>query len=229
LHPSIDLQFVGPSDKIPPCDLIVLPGSKAVRQDLTHLKEVGWDVAIRKHLRYGGKVLGICGGYQMLGERIDDPDGIEGAPGSSEGLGLLSMETVLEPVKTLKNVSGKLQSDNAELHGYEIHMGVSQHAHTPFAALSDAQGKQYDDGACSADDLVRGTYVHGVFDSAATQQSLLSWAGFTSTSDSPDYAAIRNAEIDRLADTLESHLNIDILAEFFTINPANATKNKRKS
>ena len=108
LHPQVELDFIGPGRDLPPADLIILPGSKSVRADLAWLRQQGWEAAIRRHLRYGGKVIGICGGYQMLGNQIHDPLGLEGAPGSSPGLGLLDLETTLEPEKQLRNVRGYL-------------------------------------------------------------------------------------------------------------------------
>ena len=108
LHPQVDLQFVGPGQPVPSADLIILPGSKSVRADLTWLRANGWEAAIQKHLRYGGKLLGICGGLQMLGTRIADPLGLEGPAGESAGLGLLDFATVLEADKQLRNVQGRL-------------------------------------------------------------------------------------------------------------------------
>jgi len=219
LHPSIDLHYVGPGDDIPPCDLIILPGSKAVRQDLQHLRDAGWDHAIKRHLRYGGKLLGVCGGYQMLGRFIDDPNGVEGVAGCSEGLELLNVSTTLEPAKTLKNVSGKLLDGNVPIHGYEIHMGVTEQMQQLqcFATLNDSSGIERYDGACSDDDQVRGTYIHGLFDGAAAQKRLLEWVGLSENAEQPDYAAVRNAEINRLADTLESSLDLTKLAEVFSL------------
>src|SRR5688572_18448779 len=107
-HPQVELQFVGPGEAIPPCDLIVLPGSKSTRADLAWLRAQGWDAAIARHLRYGGKVIGICGGFQMLGQAVHDPSGIEGDAGTSEGLGLLELNTTLEPHKQLRNMHGRL-------------------------------------------------------------------------------------------------------------------------
>ncbi|MCF5352833.1 cobyric acid synthase, partial [Pseudomonas syringae] len=108
LHPQVNLQFIGPGKAIPPADLIILPGSKSVRSDLNYLRNNGWDTAIARHLRYGGKLMGICGGLQMLGEQVHDPLGLEGAAGSSAGFGLLAMSTVLEAEKQLRNVRGRL-------------------------------------------------------------------------------------------------------------------------
>ncbi len=108
LHPQVNLQFIGPAETIPAADLIILPGSKSVRQDLQWLRDNGWEPAIRKHLRYGGKLIGLCGGFQMLGDVISDPSGLEGEPGFSLGLGLLPIETELKPIKQLRRVTGQL-------------------------------------------------------------------------------------------------------------------------
>lgn len=128
LHPAVDFRFIGPGETPPrEVDLVVLPGSKNVRDDLAWLRAQGWEEAIRRHLRYGGKVLGICGGFQMLGRWIHDPAGLEGAPGSAPGLGLLDMETTLARDKRLANVAGYLNlPGQPPLEGYEIHLGVSR-------------------------------------------------------------------------------------------------------
>src|SRR5690606_1098507 len=115
LHPQVDLRFVGPGQPVPAADLIVLPGSKSVRADLAWLRANGWEAAIQRHLRYGGKLLGICGGLQMLGQRIADPLGLEGEAGESEGLGLLAFDTMLEADKQLRNVRGRLCLEDAEV------------------------------------------------------------------------------------------------------------------
>ena len=117
LHPQVELIWVGPNDPIPNGDLIILPGSKSVRRDLERLREHGWEPAIQRHLRYGGKLLGVCGGFQMLGKQIHDPLGLEGAPGSSPGLGLLNLETTLEPEKQLRRVQGRLILEQAVSRG----------------------------------------------------------------------------------------------------------------
>ena len=216
LHPGVDLQFIGPGDQLGACDLIILPGSKSVRADLQHLIEQGWADELLKHLRYGGKVLGICGGFQMLGTLIHDPDGIEGEAGSSQALGLLDCETVLTPEKALTNVSGSLNG-GAAVTGYEIHAGrtAGPALSVPFATLSQRvpalPGGVMTDGAISADDQVRATYLHGLFESKPAMEALLSWAGLKSHEQAFDYDAFRNAEIDRLADSLEAHLDINTL------------------
>ncbi|MDH5785963.1 MAG: cobyric acid synthase, partial [Chromatiales bacterium] len=199
LHPQVDLHFVGPDQPIPPADLIILPGSKNVRADLTWLREQGWDKTIEKHLRYGGKVIGICGGFQMLGRAINDPKGLEDAAGSSEGLGWLDIETTLESEKQLTRVCGSLTLDNASVEGYEIHMGISHGAglSRPAARLGEL-----DDGAISKDNLILGSYLHGLFDHPEACRALLHWAGMKEV-EVIDYHAIKERELERLADTME--------------------------
>lgn len=210
LHPQVNLQFIGPGQRIPPADLIILPGSKSVRSDLNYLRANGWDTAIDRHLRYGGKLVGICGGLQMLGEHLHDPLGLEGAAGSSAGLGLLAMSTVLETEKQLRNVRGRLTLEDAEVSGYEIHAGV-----TTGAALEQA-AVQLDDGRCdgaqSADGQILGTYLHGLFESPVACGALLRWAGLENVQ-LVDYHALRERDIERLADLVEKHLDGTLLRE----------------
>jgi adenosylcobyric acid synthase len=210
LHPQVYLQFIGPGQAIPPADLIILPGSKSVRADLARLREHGWDAAIARHLRYGGKVLGICGGLQMLGTRIDDPHGLEGPAGSSAGLGLLDYATVLEPEKQLRNVRGRLRLGELEVSGYEIHAGVSSGPalNTPAVRLDDGRH----DGAISADGQVMATYLHGLFEQPAVCAALLSWAGLREARQ-VDYHARRERDIERLADLVEAYLDTQKLGE----------------
>ena len=214
-HPQVDLRFVGPDDPRREADLIILPGSKATRADLAWLRAQGWDATIRRHLRYGGKVVGICGGFQMLGERVDDPAGAEGAPGSSAGLGLLAMTTRLEADKQLRNVSGHLvltpDHPGAAVKGYEIHLGVSEGPALarPLAWLSDVDGRTTEaprpDGALSEDGQVLGTYLHGLFDAPEACAALLRWAGL-GHAQGVDLEALREQSIDRLADAIEAAL-----------------------
>lgn len=204
LHPQVDVQFIGPGEPIPDADLIILPGSKSVRGDLAQLRARGWAQAINRHLRYGGKVLGICGGLQMLGERIGDPLGLEGPAGESEGLGLLALHTVLEPEKQLRNVSGTLCLEGVPVAGYEIHAGVSQGPALRRPALQLADGRT--DGALSEDGQVLGTYLHGLFEGTASCAALLRWAGLAQVQ-AVDYHALRERDIERLADMVEQHLD----------------------
>nr|MBP8185534.1 cobyric acid synthase [Pseudomonas sp.] len=210
LHPQVDLQFVGPGAAIPAADLIILPGSKSVRADLAFLRANGWEAALQRHLRYGGKVLGICGGLQMLGASIDDPLGLEGAPGSSEGLGLLEFSTVLEAEKQLRTVQGRLCLQDAPVSGYEIHAGVSSGPALSQAAVQLADGRC--DGALSDDGQVLGTYLHGLFETPEACGALLRWAGLAEVQEF-DYHALRERDIERLADLVEAHLDTAKLRE----------------
>ncbi len=208
LHPQVDLRYVRAGEEAPPADLIVLPGSKSVRADLDWLRREGWDRIVARHLRYGGRVIGICGGMQMLGTRIADPLGLEGPPGESGGLGLLDFETELAPEKTLRNVAGRLTLEDSPVSGYEIHAGVTTGAALgrPLAILDAGRP----DGAISADGQVLATYIHGLFESPAACAALLRWAGL-SVRESPDHRALRESAIERLADTIESHLDLDLI------------------
>jgi len=208
LHPGVDFRFIGLDETPPPADLIVLPGSKSVRADLAALRERGWAAHLQRHLRYGGKLLGICGGFQMLGRAIHDPLGIEGAPGSSPALSWLEMETTLAAEKQLRNVAGRLAIGDAgevPVSGYEIHAGVSTGPalERPLAWLGGQP-----DGALTED--IAGTYLHGLFDTAAAADALLAWAGL-SEARAPDIQALREAAIERLADAVESHLDTQTL------------------
>jgi len=208
LHPQVDLRFVGPGQPVPAAELIILPGSKSVRADLAWLRANGWEAAIQRHLRYGGKLLGICGGLQMLGQRIADPLGLEGAAGESEGFGLLAFDTVLEAEKQLRNVRGRLCLEGAEVSGYEIHAGVSDGPALRQAAVELDDGRR--DGAISSDGQVLGTYLHGLFESPAACTALLRWAGLGEVG-TVDYHALRERDIERLADLVEAHLDTRLL------------------
>ncbi len=207
LHPQVDLQFVRPEQALPPADLIILPGSKSVCHDMAWLKGQGWDRDIQRHLRYGGKLLGICGGFQMLGEAVHDPKAVEGAPGSVAGLGLLEMETTLEPEKQLCNISGQLTLESAPVKGYEIHAGVTTGPalERPLVSL---EGRV--DGACSGDGQVIGTYLHGLFEAPAACAALLRWAGLEQPI-SVDHQQIREQGIDRVADAIEACVDASVL------------------
>ncbi|PKM43294.1 MAG: cobyric acid synthase CobQ [Gammaproteobacteria bacterium HGW-Gammaproteobacteria-1] len=207
LHPQVELHFVAPGETLPPSDLIILPGSKSVRDDLAFLRRQQWDAQLLRHLRYGGKVLGICGGFQMLGSEIRDPRGIESAPGSSAGLGLLDMHTELFADKQLQRVQGRLALDDAKVTGYEIHCGLSTGPALQRPAVHLAGG---DDGAVSADGQIIGTYLHGLFDQPAACDALLRWAGLHNVC-SPDYPTLRESQLDRLADAMEQHLDLAAL------------------
>ncbi len=214
-HPEVDFRFIGPNDTPPPCDLIVLPGSKAVQADLAWLRAQGWEEAIRRHLRYGGKLIGICGGLQMLGRALHDPLGLEGNPSSINGLGWLDYETTLAAEKTLQNVSGTL-AGGAAVTGYKIHMGVTQGAAlvNP-AALLD--GKP--DGALSDDGQILATYCHGLFDAPEALSALLTWAGYKPTQHFDPHQR-REQDLNRLADAVEENMDLRPLAEWLPTLPA---------
>lgn len=208
LHPQVDLQFIGPGQTVPAADLIILPGSKSVRSDLAYLRANGWETAVARHLRYGGKVLGICGGLQMLGEQVHDPLGLEGPAGSSDGLGLLAFGTTLEEEKQLRNVRGRLLLEDADVSGYEIHAGVTTGDALSNAAVLLDDGRS--DGARSADGQILGTYLHGLFETPAACSALLRWAGLQDVQE-VDYHALRERDIERLADLVENYLDTELL------------------
>jgi adenosylcobyric acid synthase len=204
-HPQIDLRFVGPGEAPPAADVVILPGTKSVRADLAWLRAQGWEHYLHRHLRYGGKLIGICGGFQMLGRCISDPEGLEGAAGDSAGFGWLEFDTALHAGKQLRNVSGTLQIEAARIFGYEIHAGISHGPalRHPMVLLDGGRG----DGALSADGQIMGTYLHGLFDGVAACTALLRWMGVIDP-EPLDYAAIRERAIDRVADAAEAHLDL---------------------
>ncbi len=196
VHPDVDLRFLRQGEAKPPCDLLVIPGSKNTRADLAWMREQGWDDYITKHLRYGGKVIGICGGFQMLGASVDDPHGVEGAVGASAGLGVLDIQTELTREKRLAVVAGQCAFAAATVKGYEIHMGVSRGAAlTQPAFIIDGRPE----GARSPDDLVLGSYLHGMFDAPEACKALLDWAGLKSEV-IVDTGQLREASLERIAE-----------------------------
>ncbi|MEX3953165.1 cobyric acid synthase [Paraburkholderia sp. EG287B] len=219
-HPQVDFTYVRTGEAPPAADLVILPGSKNVRDDLAWLRAQGWQTALARHLRYGGRVIGICGGMQMLGRAIADPHGVEGEPGAVEGFGWLDYETVLTREKTLKNVTGALALEGAQGHagegparvaGYEIHMGETRgrSLESPALWLAEADaGATRPDGARSADGQILATYVHGLFDTPQACAALLRWAGLAQAR-AVDYPALREASLERLADTLAASLDLE--------------------
>ena len=208
LHPNVDLVFVGKGQPIPACDLVIIPGTKNTRADIEFVRENGWHQDILRHIRYGGKLMGICGGYQMLGNRIHDPDGIEGLAGSSEGFGLLELETTMVRQKHLRQVSGTMQlpgQKQVPVTGYEIHAGrtTGQALDTPLIQLEDTI-----DGVMSADRHIFGTYLHGIFETAEACNAILQWAGLQEST-KVDYQALREEGINRMADAIEEHIDMN--------------------
>lgn len=215
LHDEIDFQFVYASEinltLLPPADVIILAGSKNSRADLEFLKAQGWDKQIQKHLRYGGKVFGICGGYQMLGQTISDPYGIEGDIGETAGLNLLPMRTSLSADKTLENqhATFSLAGENIDVKGYEIHLGDTQHlaSLTPLLLI---KGKAQ--GAISDDEKIAGCYLHGVFDQANAIDALALWCDVT-LEKSQDIEVIQEQAIEKLADVCQKHIDLTKLEQ----------------
>ncbi|MGB0784346.1 MAG: cobyric acid synthase [Marinomonas sp.] len=212
LHPDVQVTLIGANEPIPPADLVILPGSKSVQSDLAFLRQEGWQDYLKKHLRYGGKVIGICGGYQMLGEQLRDPLGLENPhpDTQSAGFGLIPMETVLEKDKQLKQRQGTLSftTKSTDVTGYEIHSGVSRFSQNVmhFCVLENGEKEGY----VSDDNQIIGTYLHGVFDHPDALHALLNWAGVKNAA-TFDYDQYRDSEINRLADSAEQHINIDAL------------------
>ncbi|MDZ3831476.1 MAG: cobyric acid synthase [Sphingopyxis sp.] len=205
-EPAIEVVMVPPGQPIPAeAAAIILPGSKATIADLGALRAEGWDIDIAAHHRRGGMIIGLCGGYQMLGRRIADPDGIEGRPATVDGLGLLDVETRLAPHKTLRRVHGTALG--APVEGYEMHMGETTGSGTQrgFAMLNDGRA----DGAVDARGLVIGSYLHGLFGSAALRQALLARIGLAGNG--RDHAADVDAALDEIADAMERHVDIDAM------------------
>lgn len=207
-HPQVQLTFVNVDETLPPTDLVILPGSKNVRDDLHALNRHHWRDKLLRHLRYGGKILGICGGFQMLGKTIADPHGLESDSGSSAGFNLLDLDTVLKKEKQLARVSGRISFDRAPVTGYEIHMGTSHGAalQQPLILFDN----QTTDGAVSSDGQVAGTYVHGLFDSPSACSSLLQWAGLASPQ-LVDMNQIYEQRLDKLAQVLNDNLQMKVV------------------
>ncbi len=206
-EPGVRLTMIPPGRAFPgDADLVILPGTKSTLGDLAFLRAQGWDVDLQAHVRRGGAVLGICGGYQMLGKTVHDPDGLDGTAGSVDGLGLLDVETVMTAEKSLTRVRAKHVATGAALSGYEIHIGrtTGPDAARPFTKISELG-----EGAISADGRVAGTYLHGLFSDDGFRAAFLAARGVVAGGVSYDTEVDR--VLDRLADHLEAHVNIDEL------------------
>jgi adenosylcobyric acid synthase len=208
---DVSVLMIEPGQAIPgDVDLVLLPGSKSTLGDLAFVRAQGWDIDILAHARRGGRVLGLCGGYQMLGHRISDPDGIEGPPGVLAGLGLLDIETVLGGTKTLTRVTGRDLVHGEAIEGYEIHIGRTEGPDRarPMLEITDANGEISEEGARSANGLVAGCYVHGLFTADDYRRQALQNLGRAPTEAMNFHDEIARV-LDRLADHLEKHLDID--------------------
>ncbi len=215
-HDEIDCQFLfakNPKVKvsIPPCDLIILPGSKSVIHDLNFVKEQGWHDEIAKHCRYGGKVIGICGGYQMLGKQILDPHNIEGSISQNDGLNYFSIVTELQVAKTLKNVEAELylERKNVTVRGYEIHAGVSYQVNDSLKnnqALLNVSGRN--EGLLTPDNQIAGCYLHGLFDTPEALQLIMHWVG-GDIGKSVSIDELESIAINRISDACQQFLDMD--------------------
>ena len=204
MEPGVKLVFVRPGEPIPAnADVVILPGSKSTIGDLAFLRVQGWDIDIKAHVRRGGHVLGLCGGYQMLGRTIADPDGIEGPAGTVDGLGLLDVSTVMSADKSTRLVRGSHVATGAPVEGYEIHLGRSEGSDCARPVVT-IDGRP--DGAGTIDGRVQGTYVHGLFTGDVFRKAWLENLGIAS---SLAYEASIESALDALADHLEAHLDID--------------------
>lgn len=213
-EPAVDLVLVPPGQPLPArAALMILPGSKATIADIAFLRAQGWDIDILAHARRGGRVLGICGGYQMLGTQIADPDGIEGPAGTAPGLGLLPVATVLSPAKRLAHVTGTSIADGAAFRGYEIHCGQSHGDAAPMLRLAGGRT----DGAVSPCGRIAGCHIHGLFDHPAQRAAWLTPLG--AASDGVDQAMRVDAALDELAAALDQHLDIAALGAIAGLRP----------
>jgi adenosylcobyric acid synthase len=206
MEPGVKLVFVRPGEAIPAnADVVILPGSKSTIGDLAFLRAQGWDIDIKAHVRRGGHVLGLCGGYQMLGQTIADPQGIEGPAATVQGLGLLDISTVMSADKSTRLVQGVHSATGTAIEGYEIHLGHSEglDCARPIVTIDGRP-----DGASSADGRVQGTYVHGLFTGDAFRKAWLAHLGIVS---SLAYAFEIESALDALADHLEAHLDIEAM------------------
>ena len=213
LEPGVRLVMVQPGDAIPgDARLVILPGSKSTIADLEFLRRQGWDIDIAAHVRRGGHVLGLCGGYQMLGRMIHDPQGLEGPAGSAPGLGLLDVETTLGGDKTLNEVEAHHSATGLPLKGYEIHLGrtTGPDCSRPFAYIGERA-----DGAQSANGRVTGTYLHGCLTSDQFRASFLGLLGAIPGNES--HSEVVEATLDALARHLETHLDLDRIREMAEI------------
>ncbi|WP_426439206.1 cobyric acid synthase [Bradyrhizobium genosp. P] len=204
LEPGVDLVMVRPGEAIPgDARLVILPGTKSTRGDLAFLRAQGWDIDLLAHCRRGGHVLGVCGGYQMLGRSVADPDGIEGTAGETPGLGLLDVATVMTEQKTLTRVTAVHAATDQSISAYEIHIG---HTDGPDRARPFASVGGTPEGAVSGDGRILGSYLHGLFASDSFRKAFLAQLDIP-VADQPYGARVEGA-LEALADHIEAHLDV---------------------
>ncbi|MEO9876486.1 MAG: cobyric acid synthase [Anderseniella sp.] len=212
MEPDVEVVMVRSGEVIPAdCDLVILPGSKSTRGDLAFLRQQGWDIDLQAHIRRGGRVLGICGGYQMLGRTINDPAGIEGAPGHDDGLGLLDVTTTMETGKNLTTIEATHEASNLPFKAYEIHIGKTEGPgrERPFASVNGVP-----EGAVTPNGRVIGSYLHGMFSSDAFRAAFLSDFGVENST--TRYDETIEDVLDGLADHMEQHLDVTGLLSLAT-------------
>lgn len=203
-EPDVSVEIIDAGRPLPgTADVVLLPGSKSTLSDLEFLRNQGWDVDIAAHVRRGGMLIGLCGGFQMMGHTVADPDGIEGPPRSLPGLGYLNVDTVLAPKKELSHQTARSAATGTSVTGYEIHMGQTS---GPDMARPWFKKAGANEGAMSADGLIRGTYLHGVFGSDGYRAEFLSECGHSS---SLQYDHLVEQTLDDLAEHLEVHMDLD--------------------
>ena len=202
-EPGVTLRIIKPGQPLPvEADLIILPGSKATIADLTHFRAQGWDIDLQAALRRGARVLGLCGGYQMLGKEIADPEGIEGKPGSVPGLGLLDLTTTMTPDKRVTETTALHPASNTQVKGYEIHLGRTEgpdRAKPMFTVNGQPEGAQRPDGR------IMGSYLHGMFTEDPFRRAFL--AGMGATPGNASYDQTVEETLDALADHLATHVD----------------------
>ncbi len=207
-EPGVSVEIIPAGRPLPgDADLVLLPGSKSTIGDLTYFRKQGWDIDLYAHVRRGGHVLGLCGGYQMLGKTISDPEGVDGRPGTVEGLGLLDVDTVMAGKKHVTLTEACALPNREPVSGYEIHMGRTEGPDCARAWL-EVQGRP--EGAASANGRILGSYLHGIFSSDAFRAQYLSGLGVTSETAYED--GVEQA-LDDLADHLEQHMDLDLLLD----------------
>ncbi len=210
-EPGVSVQIIPAGRALPgDADLVLLPGSKSTIGDLAFFRRQGWDIDLQAHVRRGGHVLGLCGGYQMLGKTISDPDGVDGHPGAVQGLGLLDVETIMAGEKQVRTRTVTAIPGGEPVHGYEIHMGRTQGPDCTRAWL-EIDGRA--EGAANASGRVRGSYLHGIFSSDAFRKQYLDQLGVASDL---SYEESVERTLDRLAEHLENNMDLDLLLSLAT-------------